>query len=391
MPSLHVEYFYDLPLPSYLAAPIQILSTGRAMCEHDAAFTLHAGKLLRPAVECLEFYGLSPHAHLRLCAFFNRWTRWIGLQSKLRAVAADVERPRVFMSRGETGAAMFSTVRTMRNRQPFVYELHRLWHLQAEENRDPPNKVKRIRALEESAIAGADGLVFLNQPLLDAARERFEFRCPVLVLPSGTDGEAAAGLALQQRDIEVLYAGKFDRRKGLDLLVCAMKFLPEVKVHLVGGTNEQRAALRLKAEHEGVGHRVVMHGFVEPARVGEYFQRARVGVCPLPAGTSSISERFTSPMKILKMMAAGVPVVATDLPSVRELAEHDRTALLVRPNDAEALAGAIRRLLLEPATAERLRAAALKHVRAYSWQNRASRLAEFLRTIAPIATANRGT
>ena len=73
-------------------------------------------------------------------------------------------------------------------------------------------------------------------------------------------------------------------------------------------------------------------------------------------------------------MAAGRPIVASDLPSIRVILDHEVNALLVTPGDTAALAGAIERLLAEPGLASRLARAALERVPEYSWDRRAERL-----------------
>jgi glycogen synthase len=75
-------------------------------------------------------------------------------------------------------------------------------------------------------------------------------------------------------------------------------------------------------------------------------------------------------------MAAGRPIVCTDLPSSREILRDRETALLVPPGDAPALAGAIRQLLDDRCLAERLARAAFEESLRFSWDARAARLHE---------------
>jgi glycosyltransferase involved in cell wall biosynthesis len=80
-------------------------------------------------------------------------------------------------------------------------------------------------------------------------------------------------------------------------------------------------------------------------------------------------------------MAAGAPIVASDLPTVREILDDGDNALLVPPEDPEALAAAIRRLLVNPGLADRLRRTAYEQVQAYTWDARAARIIEALGTL----------
>jgi glycosyltransferase involved in cell wall biosynthesis len=79
-------------------------------------------------------------------------------------------------------------------------------------------------------------------------------------------------------------------------------------------------------------------------------------------------------LKLFEYMAAARPIVASDLPSIREILTDGGNALLVAPGNAEALAGAVERLLADRGLAARLARAALEAVPAYSWERRAERL-----------------
>jgi len=111
---------------------------------------------------------------------------------------------------------------------------------------------------------------------------------------------------------------------------------------------------------------------VEPALVADLLSQADVLI--LPNTASAISTRFTSPLKLFEYMAAGRPIVASDLPSIREILRDGENALLVEPGNASALAAAIQRILADPELAAALARAALDQVPAYSWERRAQRL-----------------
>ena len=124
-----------------------------------------------------------------------------------------------------------------------------------------------------------------------------------------------------------------EARKGLGVLLDAMTRLPGVTLTAVGGSPAELAALDpAVARAEAAGARIDRVGRVEPAAVRGWYRRARVGVCPLPRGEGDVSERFTSPMKVADTVACGTAVVASDLPSVRELLTDGVNA---RPGAAE--------------------------------------------------------
>jgi glycosyltransferase involved in cell wall biosynthesis len=101
-----------------------------------------------------------------------------------------------------------------------------------------------------------------------------------------------------------------------------------------------------------------------------------VAVLPLP--DNLMARYFTSPLKLFDYMAAGAPIVASEMPTVREVLADGDNSLLVAPEDPGALAAAIRRLLVNPGLADRLRRTAFEQVQSYTWDARAARIIEAL-------------
>ncbi len=392
---VQLSYFYDTPLPGQLAAPIQILHTARALAERDVHVTFFSGAIADGDVgAALAHYDLSPHPNLTVVPLFDGRP----LRPALRDVLASASpnEPHVIMSRGEQGLALFDQLRAL-PRSPHerhIYEAHRPCYTQVQTWHQPRLPVLRqpqiawrtfrIRQSERRAVEGVDGVVCLTEGVREALSHSFALTAPTLILPSGTappPDEVAPVVATAgrpARDLDILYAGKLARRKGVFDLVAALKFLPGRRLWLLGGDAAAQAQVREFASEQGVAERVELVGYVPTAEVRAWYGRVRVGVCPLPLGESDIAEQFTSPLKLLEMMACGTPIVATDLPTVRALVTHGETALLAPPSKPQALAHAICTLLEQPALAQQLADAARKAVAQYTWPQRARRLHEFL-------------
>jgi glycosyltransferase involved in cell wall biosynthesis len=87
-------------------------------------------------------------------------------------------------------------------------------------------------------------------------------------------------------------------------------------------------------------------------------------------------------LKLFEYMASGRPIVASDLPSLREVLADGRNAVLVEPGNPQALTAGIRRIKEDPALAERIARQALEDVRDYTWDRRAERLETLLAEVA---------
>src|SRR5262249_1809666 len=170
------------------------------------------------------------------------------------------------------------------------------------------------------------------------------------VIPNGCDVDATREFrAVPPGPPRVLYAGQLYPWKGVDVLVEAVAQVPPVRLVILGGLEGERDLARVRAlvAARGIGERTEMPGTVSQAQVAQ--ELARAAVVAVPFLRSAMTERHTSPLKAFEAMAAGRPIVASDLPSSRELLRDGETALLVPPGDAAALGEAVARLLREEA------------------------------------------
>ncbi len=245
----------------------------------------------------------------------------------------------------------------------------------------------RLGPWRRLALGAGDGLVAITAGL---AEDLVAWGAPperVVVLPDGVDLAAFAGLPdrLEARrrlglDAErpiALYAGHLYPWKGADTLIEAARRLRGADVVVVGGTEEDRRRLSAKA-----GPNVRFVGHLPPAEVPPWLAAADCLVLPNSA-REAISRRYTSPLKLFEYLAAARPIVASDLPSLREVLADGRSALLVPPDDADALAAGIDRVLADPALGATLARGASDLAGEYTWDRRAARLAAFLRLDPP--------
>jgi glycosyltransferase involved in cell wall biosynthesis len=150
--------------------------------------------------------------------------------------------------------------------------------------------------------------------------------------------------------------------KGHDVLLDAAalvgRTLPGVRFQLVGD-GPMQATLAARAEALGIRHVVDFLGHRED--VPHLLQQSDLFVLP------SRTEAF--PNGLLEAMAAGLPVIASDVGGIPELVEHDRNGVLVPVGDAAALADAILRLARDPERAATLGAMARQTIEGrYSFQ-----------------------
>jgi glycosyltransferase involved in cell wall biosynthesis len=181
------------------------------------------------------------------------------------------------------------------------------------------------------------------------------------------------------------YAGRFQTmgmEKGIPELVHAMASLPsfngkEPLLLCVGGPMEAVPAYLELARHHGIPeHRLRFVNRVSNTEVPVWIRAFDVAVAPYPV--TEHYAYFMSPLKLFEYMAAGVPIVATNLPSIREVLRHGENAWLVEPGDPNVLAEGIWRVLRDSTLNRGLAYRAQQAATKYTWEARASSILKYL-------------
>ena len=261
----------------------------------------------------------------------------------------------------------------LRRRGGVFLELHRV----------PGGKLRRRWLLR--AADSIDGIVAISGGVRDDLERLGVTSDAILVAHDAYDParfddlpdreEACRLLQLDPERPVVAYTGGLLEWKGVEVLVDAAGAdgLDGVQFVIAGGMPADIERIRARAA--GLAH-VRIDGFQPAARVPLYLAAADLGVVP-NRSRPAISSRYTSPLKVFEAKAAGLPLVASDLPSLREVLTEDE-ALFVAPDDAAALAGGIARLLGDGA-GRRERAAAMRgNAAGHTWDARAGRVLEWM-------------
>jgi glycosyltransferase involved in cell wall biosynthesis len=203
-------------------------------------------------------------------------------------------------------------------------------------------------------------------------------RSDLLVLPDGVDLETfisplskaeAKNLISAGTSPLVVYSGSLFPWKGVYTLLEAARLTPEIEYWYIGGYEEDVNKLR---EEASTVSNVKILGHVPHESVPQYLAAADILVLP-NSGTYRMSEKYTSPLKLFEYMASKRPVVASSLPSVREVLMDTHNAYLVDPDNSSALAHGIRAALHDPHK-DAIVAQAFLDVQNYSWDERVERI-----------------
>ncbi len=190
-------------------------------------------------------------------------------------------------------------------------------------------------------------------------------------VPVKSEAREILGLLLAQHI--VVYTGHLYARKGADTLAEAATRIPEALFVFVGGTAEDIARFK---KRWGSQENIHIVGHVAPERVPLYLRAADVLVIP-NSGKSEDTARFASPMKLFEYMASGTPIVASDVPSIREILS-EKAAQFVDADNPDRLAEGIQVILFDTVRAGGKAIAARSAAGAYTWKKRVARISQSL-------------
>lgn len=233
-----------------------------------------------------------------------------------------------------------------------------------------PRSISRRVHRSVAGARGFRGAVSVTQALGQHLTEEIGLAPDkVVALHDGVDLEPFDSVQPTGETFDILYIGSLLHNRGVGTLIRAAKGLPDTLVTIVGGTEPELSECKDDAARLGVEN-VRFIGQVPPSEVPGYVSRARVTVLPM-SGKETHTRYHASPMKLFEYMAGGTAIVASDLPSLREVVTHGKTAHLVDPDDHAALAAGISRVLGDPEYAAALSQAARAEVSKYTWESRA--------------------
>jgi glycosyltransferase involved in cell wall biosynthesis len=176
-----------------------------------------------------------------------------------------------------------------------------------------------------------------------------EIASQVAILPNATRA-GRKGICVN-RSTNILFLGRLCRAKGIPELLDAFAALRPVEGwHATLAGDGEVLETRMAIDHLGLAHRVRVPGWVGSDAVAALLQEADILVLP------SLIENL--PMCVVEAFAHGIAVVCTHVGALPDIVEHERTGLLVSPEDALALTAALRRLLIDPDLRARLGAQA---------------------------------
>jgi len=195
-----------------------------------------------------------------------------------------------------------------------------------------------------------------------------------------TKKEAREKLDLPEGQKIVVYTGKFktmNMDKGLSDILKSLAHLPPNIIFLaVGGSQEDIAYYQKEAEELKVDGRVKFIGHVSQGELAIYQKAADILLMPFPFNQHYAY--YMSPLKMFEYMAGKRPIIASDLPSIREIL-NSQNSCLCQPDNPKDLSEKIAFVLENETLGEKIAEKAYQDAKNYTWEKRAEGILGFIR------------
>lgn len=369
---MRIDFLSAAEIPSQSAESIYVMKMCHALAQVGHEVTLYAREVLGDAGDVFSRYDVDPIFQVVL----KRWpkVRWLGGPiyglGVRRALSARIE-PDLLYARDIYSASLL-----VNKGVDLIYEVH-----------VPPRNWPR-RLLERRLLKRAVALIVTTQALAREYRRMFPALVPPLlkIAPNAADAipldrdRADGNTAMETTGVTVGYVGHLYPGKGMEVITAVAKRLPDIDFHVVGGTPPW-------IEHWSgrAGPNVYFHGFKTQPELASLLDTFDIVLAPYQevvggyGPRSQQSANWTSPMKVFEYMAHSKPIIASDLPAMKEILVHGETALLCSSTDVDSWAQAIRTLQSDAVLRARLaRQARITLEMNHTWKARARTVLEGL-------------
>ena len=407
---LRTSYFPRTSYLAYIAYPsslvlrsanaVQTFSTARELRGQDPTVAVLIPRWARRES---AFAAIGAHHLLRLPfnIFSHLWrtTAWSYLERSWFAFRAAFwltrrrgDEPTVVYIRDAICAAWFGAGLARLVGARLIYECHALEAWNPSRARSPFAR-PLVRLIDSLAIRRADRVVALTEGFREwLDRSGLKRLDATATIPDAYDDScwfprdqatARGTVGLAPTAFVVTYAGLTWAYRGLDRLVCAFAALqatvPDSVLILVGGRPVERAEMAALAEELGIGAAVRLPGQRPQAEVAEWVAAADALVVP-----GVINGLNASPLKMFEYAAMERPIVADDIPAVREILGDDG-ARYFAAGDVAALQAALASIQRDPTEAAAMAARVRTRVAAFTYRARAATILELAATVRAMA------
>lgn len=386
---MRILYIYLTDVRKSWANIIQTLQTCEALSKvHEVNF-FHPFLRKTALNKRLNFFHIEKNFHItRIFAFGPLQNRYLDFTNRIifflqMLFYLHFSKYDLIYTRDFSFLAFLSKIpKFLRPKNKIFYEPHKVYYTASDKVNDLKLEVESLK-LADRIIAISNGIKHdLIQLGFDGNK--------ISVIPNGVRTDRFCinfdrdhfrqNNNISKDEVAIIYAGSWEEWKGIDVLIKAyaraLKKVDNCKLILVGGGKKEIVQTGQLIESLHIDRqRIILVGFISQIDVVKYLKISDIGV--IPNIRTITGSRYTSPLKIFEYMAAGLPIVASDLPSIREILT-DKEAAFFEPEDEHDLADKLINLISDKTKRERMGFLTGQKVNEFTDKQRCKRLTEII-------------
>ena len=364
---MKIVYLSQSFIPSRSANSIHVMKMCQALAEEGHQVTLFIpdakNELESGVADIYSFYGVSHCFHIVYLPW--PWIKGRGyVYGYLAAQKARQLKPDIIYGR-DTAACYFATFGDV----PIILESHA-----------PETKKIRVWMFEKLIQRPTfHQLITITKALCDYYSTKYPcLEGKIQVVPDGADPVPSKTIPVSlpnaKSKFQIGYVGHLYRGKGMEIISRIALKCPWADFHIVGGMDKDIVYWKHQCKGDS---NILFHGFLPPSEVRRFMLSFDVVLAPFQkyvsvhGGGGNIGQ-WTSPLKLFEYMAVGKAIICSDLPVLREVLDHEKTAMMVTPESPDEWIVSLERLRDNKALRKKLGQAAQSVFSAkYTWQARA--------------------
>jgi glycosyltransferase involved in cell wall biosynthesis len=250
----------------------------------------------------------------------------------------------------------------------------------------PPRPKRRVfelssnyRRIERLFLNSCKGLICIARPKCELYKKDF-LKIPAIVLPLGAKAEKPRNLPEFEKR-HLIYIGRLTPYVDVNVMIEAMKIFRSAGIQLtwIGLPEKDRLILNNKIQEHRLTDVFQVKGWMPHHEMVQYIQN-EAGVGLACYKLMFLTAVLASPTKVFDYFAMGLPVIASRMPTTEDILEEKKHGFLYNPGNANNLAEMIQKIFSDKNLYNSIQQEVLSAAQYYSWENRAKRLIQFVKT-----------
>lgn len=232
---------------------------------------------------------------------------------------------------------------------------------------------EKVRRMEKSCLDFADIVICVSEELVEL--RRYQTRNPVYFIPNGVDLEVFRAKKLEKAEeidgikgdtLDLIYSGALEDWAGVEFIIRGMaqltKIFPHIKLGIFGKGSKEKMLLQLTKDL-ALDRSVKFYGVVRYEELPWYFENGRIGIATLKPVELV---RYAFPLKLIEYMAAGLPVIGTDVGDMGRILKKNKAGIAINYTQTD-FVEAVRLLLTDELFYKQCSENARKVSKNYDW------------------------